>query len=427
VTRIFHIIRIAFPLLALACTFWVCNGVDSGDLSDADLDARLDAGPEASLMDVVVPDVLDVMVTVADARPDTAWCGENPFPGVDLNAQALTPDPPGIMMTHFSWDGSQIVYSRSDPGPIVPGMDYEVYRFDMDTWQEMPTTELPDSYQFSPTIHSGQVIWSDGRYRTIGIDDSRFELVAYDIGTGLETRLTDSSDGKATPRSNGRYVAYDFMVEGTGTIALHFLDLVTLEATELCPASQGPEGVSISDRYVTWVAWPPNSQFTDKDVFIHDLQTHQTQHLQSTSGSSTFSTSVSGSKVVWMDFRHGQWDIYLYDIEADQETRLTDDPFDQVAPMIHGNLVTMSDFRFTLGYFYGYCARDIFILDIDTMIGRRVTNLPWSWWGRPGANGWLLAVLRDEPSLQAPAKLYLFDLIGMGIFDPTGQHVLSGP
>ncbi|MFH2007381.1 MAG: hypothetical protein ABI333_12420 [bacterium] len=399
-----------------------CNGTDPG----GDPDAGPEAGLEASVRDVEVPpDVRDARV--GDARPDSEWCGANPFPGVDPNAQELTSDEPAVMSPLFSWDGSRIAYSRCAPGPVVPSSDYEIYLFEIDTWQENQITFLPDSPQYDPTTYGGQIIWSDGRYRTIGVDDYRFELIDYDIESSQETRLTDSPDTKFYPLTNGRYLVYDFIAEGAGTGELRLRDLVTSDETVLSPVGRAAEGVSISDRFVTWVAMPPNAQFYNKDVHIYDLQTQQTLRLESTENDATFSTSVWGSKVVWHDFRHGQWDIYLYDIDAGQETRLTDDPFDQGGAAIHGNLVTFSDFRFTGGYYDGRCARDIYILDIDTMIGRRVTTLPWYWWGRPGDDGWLLAILRDEYSLNSPAKLYLFDLIAMGILDPTGQHVLPGP
>ncbi|MFH2007383.1 MAG: hypothetical protein ABI333_12430 [bacterium] len=415
--------RVVRCLLALVLAMTLgCNGTDPGD----DPDAGPEAGLEASVRDVEVPpDVRDARV--GDARPDSEWCGANPFPGVDPNAQELISDAPAVISMGFSWDGSRIAYSRAAPGPAVPSMDYEVYLFEMDTWQEIQITFLPDSWQRSPTMSAGQIIWTDGRYRTIGVDDYRFELVVYDIDSSQEARLTDSPDKKTFPRFNGRYLAYDFFAEGTGTGELRLLDLVTSDDIVLSPVDRASEGFSISSRFVTWVAMPPNAQFYNKDVHIYDLQTQQTLRLESTAGDLTYETSVSGSKVAWADFRHGQWDVYLYDIEAGQETRLTDDPFDQGAPAIHGNLVTFSDFRFTGGYLDGYCARDIYILDIDTMIGRRVTTLPWYWWGMPGDDGWLLAILRDELSLDSPAKLYLFDLIAMGILDPTGQHVLPGP
>ncbi len=118
----------------------------------------------------------------------------------------------------------------------------------------------------------------------------------------------------------------------------------------------------------------------------------------------------------------------MYDIEAGQELRLTDDPFDQIAPWLHGNLLTFADYRFSGGGWDNYhCAYDIYILDVDTMIGRRVTTWPWYWWGIPGDDGLLVASLRDQNTLDAPAKLYVFDLIDMGILDATGRHVLPEP
>lgn len=406
--------RVGQAVLVVLVLMVGCGG-GPGD----DPDAGPEAGQEASVKDVEVTDV-----RIPDARVDSQWCGEIEFPGVDPNAQELTTDPPAPMQG-FSWDASLIVYSRSEPGPPTPGMDYEIYMFDLDSWNELRITEIPDSWQIDPSIYEGHIIWTDGRYRVVGIEDYRFELIEYEISSGQETRLTDSPDSKFWPHYNGEYVVYARYQEGSGVGQTELLRVADGETTILSPVGSAAEGESIGDRYVAWVALPPDSQYWNKDVYIFDLQTTGTSHLTSTSNSLAYNTGVSDGRVVWQDDRNGNWDIYLYDIEIQQEMRLTEDPFDQVVPRINGNLVTWNEFRYTGGWFDGSeCAWDLYILDITTMVGRRVTNIPWFWFGRVGEGGRLVAALYDRPINESPAKLYLFDLIEMGILDATGQHVL---
>lgn len=410
----------ATALAALVATVtWSCNGVNPGD--------RLDAGPEsgleASIPDVVVPDV-----TVPDARVDSAWCGQNPFPGVDPNALELIPVPPTPMCLSFSRDGSYVAYSRADPDQPGPWWDYEVYLFDLDTRQEVQITYQPDSWQGLPAVHGEHIVHNDGRFMETPGDDSGIELMLYDIANSQETRLTNSPDGKSFPQMNDDYVVYKFYLVDSGAGALRLLERSTGISAELSPSDRAAEGFSISERYVTWVAIAPGVPVWNKDVHIHDLQTGETLRLETTAESLAYETSVSGSRVVWMDDRNGNWDIYMYDIEAGQELRLTDDPLDQIGPRIHGNLVTFADYRFSGGWWDNYqCAYDIYILDVDTMIGRRVTNWPWYWGGIPGDDGLVVAILRDQNTLDAPSKLYVFDLIEMGILDATGHHVLPEP
>ncbi|MDY0000723.1 MAG: hypothetical protein RBU30_05470 [Polyangia bacterium] len=211
------------------------------------------------------------------------------------------------------------------------------------------------------------------------------------------------------------------------TSELRLLDLETHDDILLCPREWKPGDVSIGDRYVTWVAIPPWRPDWNRDVFIYDIETGETIHLD-TPTSYQFMTSVHGSRVVWMDDRYGRWDIYLYDIENGDEMGLTGGPFDQVSPRIFGNLVTFNDYSFTLGWAGNVdCAIDIQIMDLDTGVTRRVTSLPWFWWALPGEGGLLLAGLFEDPSLSNKSKLYMFDLVAMGILDPTGQHVLPEP
>ncbi|MDY0003174.1 MAG: hypothetical protein RBU30_17880 [Polyangia bacterium] len=383
-------------------------------------DSGVDAQPDAWIRDAE-PDVVDARVW-PDARPDTGWCGENPFPGVEPNAIPLTADLP-MWINGLSRDGTVIVYAHwhSDTEHQA-----DVFLFDTLIWVENRITNSADSSQVSPSIRGAELVWSDSKY---SIDSGEYwhELVHYNISTGIETRLTNSTDSRSGSKFNGRYVVYDYTPDGIYTPDLRLLDIETHEDILLCDRDWKPVDVSISDRYVTWVAIPPGRPDWNRDVFIYDIEAGETLQLD-TPTTYQYVTSVHGSRVVWMDSRNGQWDIYLYDIETGDETRLTDDPFDQTTPWIYGNLVTFSEYRFTLGWDDGdHCARDIQIMDLETGVTRRVTSLPWFWYAIPGEGGLLLAKLFEDPSVSNKSKLYMFDLIAMGILDPTGQHVLPAP
>ncbi len=249
--------------LLLATATWSCDGDNPGDR----LDGGTEAGLEASIADVVVPDV-----TVPDARVDSAWCGQNPFPGVDPNALELTPVPPTPMCLSFSRDGSYVAYSRTDPSLPGPGSDYEVYLFDLDTWQEVRITDQPDSRQCLPAVHGEYIVHNDSRFSGTPGDDSGVELILYDIASGLETRLTNSPDSKSFPLLNDAYIVYSFSLPGDGSKSWRLFERSTGISSELSPNGSAAEGWSISERYVTWVAIAPGVPFWNKDVHIHDLR-----------------------------------------------------------------------------------------------------------------------------------------------------------
>ena len=45
-----------------------------------------------------------------------------------------------------------------------------------------------------------------------------------------------------------------------------------------------------------------------------------------------FSPRISGDHIVYTDDRHGQLEIYLYDLATDSERRISDDPGAQIQP-----------------------------------------------------------------------------------------------
>jgi beta propeller repeat protein len=54
---------------------------------------------------------------------------------------------------------------------------------------------------------------------------------------------------------------------------------------------------------------------------------------------------ISGSRIVYDDNRDGKWDIYMFDRSTMQETRLTNEPNDQMMPQISGSYVIYMDNR----------------------------------------------------------------------------------
>jgi beta propeller repeat protein len=67
---------------------------------------------------------------------------------------------------------------------------------------------------------------------------------------------------------------------------------------------------------------------------------------------------VSGPLIVWEDWRHGNAEIYLYDLRSEEERRLTDRLTDQTAPRISGNWVVWEDDR--------HGERDIYAYDLNS-------------------------------------------------------------
>ncbi|MCR4433650.1 MAG: cell surface protein, partial [Caldiserica bacterium] len=55
--------------------------------------------------------------------------------------------------------------------------------------------------------------------------------------------------------------------------------------------------------------------------------------------------AVSGNRIVWVDNRAGNLDIYLYDLETKKEIAICTNPADQYMPKIYGDRVVWMDKR----------------------------------------------------------------------------------
>ncbi|MEM3662717.1 MAG: clostripain-related cysteine peptidase [Sulfolobales archaeon] len=55
--------------------------------------------------------------------------------------------------------------------------------------------------------------------------------------------------------------------------------------------------------------------------------------------------AIYGKKIVWMDARNGEWDIYMYDLTQQKEIPICTAPGDQGWPAIYGDKIVWEDYR----------------------------------------------------------------------------------
>ncbi len=75
-------------------------------------------------------------------------------------------------------------------------------------------------------------------------------------------------------------------------------------------------------------------------------------------------------KVVWVDKRDGNWDVFMYDLTSQQEVRITNDPADQFYPKMCGNRIVWLDNRNTSSA----DRFDIYTYDLNSGRETRITN-----------------------------------------------------
>ena len=100
-------------------------------------------------------------------------------------------------------------------------------------------------------------------------------------------------------------------------------------------------------------------------IRAHNLQTHEDKRLK-VSSAAQGDPDIYGTKVVYVDKRHGNADIFLYDLATGVEKRLTTNASEQSNPSISGNWVVWTDKR--------HGAHDIYVYGISEGCEQRVTQ-----------------------------------------------------
>jgi len=118
--------------------------------------------------------------------------------------------------------------------------------------------------------------------------------------------------------------------------------------------------------------------------------------------------SISGDRVVWVDNRNGNPDIYLYDLATGIERQITTDTARQGAPRISGDLIVWEDWRNTPSYpFSDYV--DIYLYDLATGTERPIATGPW-YKDAPDVDAGRIVWEDDRNYAEASGDIYLYDL-----------------
>jgi hypothetical protein len=198
------------------------------------------------------------------------------------------------------------------------------------------------------------------------------------------------------------------------------MDRTTGEATVLSGCDQDPETHSISEHYAAWTARPYPGH--NKDIYVRDLAAEFTFRIESTDAGSQYIPTTDTGHVVWQDHRSGWREVYMHTFSTGEEVSLTPDPYEQGWPFLRDGIVAWCDYRFSQQWGEnGDC--DVYVYEIATGVGRRVTKQSGLWMPRYVDSGWIMYSLWLGGH---QFKLYMHDLVGDGILSPDG-HVIPEP
>jgi beta propeller repeat protein len=248
---------------------------------------------------------------------------------------------------------------------MKPEPNWDVFILDLTTGEVKQLTN-EEHAQMTPRIYGDTVIWSDARNQDTDRYPFSYDIFAYDLKTGKETRITANTtvEGYNHASLSGNYVAWTDMRHADMSVASHasndsvynneiyLYDLNTGEERRITTSPQNDKCPDIDGSRIVWLRQTSNQ---GGDVFIYDLETGEETQI-SHSGYVSSGHSISGNRIVWADARsskgntnndvvlNGQEpiaDIYLYDLKTQEEMNLTDAKAWQVwmMPVICGDNV----------------------------------------------------------------------------------------
>ena len=366
---------------------------DGGNVSDGLVDT------DARDPDVLVP---------PDARPDVWDGGQQTGPVIEL------PPSGQLEIYGFTNAGHFATYSeyRGDPVKFA-----DIYYYDVLAQAEHKVTDR-EAAQVSPYVHGNEIMFTDVVYDA-RIQDYQGETYLYNITSATETRLTDTVTRDESPKFNEDYIIYHSN-QGCSNANYYNLSLLnrhTSEVTLLADCDQGAETSSIGQHFAAWTARPYTGH--NKDIHVRDLAGGVTFRIESTDVSDQYFPHTDDDHVIWMDYRDGRREIYMHSFSTGEEVCLTPDEWEQAWPTLRNGMAAWCDYRYSQEWGEnGRC--DVYVYEIATGVGRRVTTQSDTWQPRFVDSGWILYGLWIT---QSNWKLYAHDLVADGILTTDG-HVI---
>lgn len=201
---------------------------------------------------------------------------------------------------------------------------------------EVTVCAVVPSIQWMPAASGTRVVWVDQR------NDGN-DVYVYDTASGVEKAVTTDPGTQMWPEIDGDRIVW--MDQRSGDWEIYLYDLstgmerrVTSAPTSDIWHSQGPD---IDGDLIVWADDRYHPSTGHHDVFLYDLRAEQlTRITDDEADQGAQGPRVHGGRIVWCDRRaDANGDIYIYDVTARTECVVAEGAASQGQPDIWGDIV----------------------------------------------------------------------------------------
>jgi beta propeller repeat protein len=275
-----------------------------------------------------------------------------------VNAQAV------IIETKIITDPA-IQYWPDIYDDIIVWTDYregnsDIFMYDLSTQLETQITNLPHTQQHA-VVHGDIIVWYDGR-------NGNFDIYMYDLSTETETQITTDPANQWWPAVYGDIIVWTDTRndDSNDNYDIYMYDLTTKVETQITDEDATQEHAAIYGDRIVW----KDNRFGTNDIFMYDLAAEDEIRITTNAYLPTVDQpAIYGDRIVWHDqIWPGSMDIFMYDLSTSTETQITTDAAYQGYPDIYGDIIVWQDLR------NGNDNYDIYMYDLSTETETQITT-----------------------------------------------------
>jgi len=252
--------------------------------------------------------------------------------------------------------------------------------YNLRTREKKRLKEIPLDYRFdAPAISGDRVVWAEyyfsDEFRSSpqkDFDSLDWEVFMLDMSTGEVRQITDDNHVQKSARISGDTIVWLDNRNEEGDEYPHYFDVYAYdlktgeEKRITAECSVRESDLAISGSLVVWTDNRNDDPATriqtrppifNDDIYLYDLSANQEQRI-TTNPVSDSSPVIDNGRIVWQrKSAVRDRDIYLYDIGTGQETNISNSGYVAGAynPAIYGDRIVWADSRLTEGNSSGDC------------------------------------------------------------------------